>query len=835
MPHNASALPGQFSRGETPRHAQDLPLQPTTFIGREHELAAAREILLRDGVRLLTLTGPPGTGKTRLGLQLAADVAADFADGIYFVPLAPIRDAGLVVAAIYQGMELREEGSLPLLERLKFHLQGKQVLMLLDNFEHVMEAAPQVAELLSACPRLKVLVTSRELLHLYGEHDYPVPPLSLPDPNTLPDFGALSQYEAVTLFLQRARALNPRFELTDQNANAVAEICLRLDGLPLAIELAAARILVLSPEELLARLASSLKLLTGGARNLPERHRTMRATIDWSYNLLDAGEQTLFRRLGVFVGGCTLEAIEEICVYGSEPGEPGIDALDRVTSLIGKSLMQRQVGWGTGEPRFMMLETVGEYARQKLEESGELDATGDRCLDYFLQFAESAEQETLGREAALWMRRLDAEQNNMRAALEWSLAREGRTDKGLRLAGALVRYWQYRGYFSEGLQWCAQLLSKTEPAEPSAERAKALRGLARMYFEQGDFTEAGPIYEQSLEMARAVGDEQGVAGALFGLGGVSLWHGEYDLSPFEECLAIGRKLGSRYLISNALSMIGTIHMRKEEYEAAKAPLEESLAIDREVGDDAGIALTLCRQGSVTYHLGDYEKARELIEESLVKGRELGADLIIAICLARLGMIALHQGDAAQAEAFLIEGLARARTSGNKRWSRWYLVGLAEVARLGGKAERAAILVGASEGAIGAAGVHYEPAISAAIERIKANVRARLDEETFAKLSAEGRAMPLEEIITLAGSPGRAARAATTGGQQANPDDLTEREIEVLRLIAVGKSNLEIGQELVLSRRTVERHISNIYEKIGASGKVARAAATAYALRRGLAT
>lgn len=830
-------------RGQRVYH--NLPIQPTPLVGRGREVEAVCAILRRADVRLLTLIGPPGIGKTRLGIHAAASLLDDFADGVCFVPLAAITDPDLVVSAVMQALELHGASDERLLERLESYLQSKRMLLLLDNFEHVVAAAPLLADLIARCPGVKLLVTSRELLHLYGEHDYPVPPLSVPDPDSLPDLHALADYEAVGLFVQRARAVNPAFQLTTRNAPAVAEICLRLDGLPLAIELAAARTLVLQPDELLARLESRLRLLTGGARNLPERQRTLQAAIDWSYNLLDPGEQALFRRLGVFVGGCTLAAIEDVC--GGTGAE--VDTLDGVTSLVGKSLLspregpQRQEGT-SGVPRFVMLETVREYAREKLEEAEELDATGDRHLDYFVEFAEDAERGTLGNEWPRWMRRMDADLNNLRAALEWSLTREGRGEKGLSLAAALARYWQDRGYLTEGQHWYSQLLNRTEPAEATVERAKAVRGLARMIFEQGDFADARRTYEKSLEMCRALGDDSGEAITLRGLASAALWHGEYDysLSRLEESLAISRRLGAQYLISSALSLMGTVLMLKGKYGAAQSAFEEALVIDRELSNTAGIALTLSGQGSVAYHLGNYEAARPLIEEGLGLARELGVDWVVANCLARLGMIALRQGDRQQAETYLLEGLTRARGSGNRRWSRWYLVGLAELARLRGMPMRAAKLIGASEGAIGAAGARYELAIHTEIERITASVRAELDEETFAKLCAEGQAMSPEETIAYVLEPiaeGIVEPASVPAGaiesQQPYPDDLTGREVEVLRLIAAGKSNQEIAQGLVLSLRTVERHISNIYQKIGATGRIARATATAYAMRRGLTT
>jgi predicted ATPase/DNA-binding CsgD family transcriptional regulator len=822
----------------------NLPHQPMPMVGRGREVEAVCSMLRRADVRLLTLFGPPGIGKTRLSIQAASELLDDFPGGVCFVPLAAITDPDLVVPAAAQALRVKETQGETLTESLQRFLGNRRLLLVLDNFEQIIRAAPAVAQLLETCPHLKVLVTSREVLHLYGEYDYPVPVLSLPDPGARSDLSAIAHYDAVDLFVQRARAASPTFEFTEDNARYVAEICVRLDGLPLAIELAAARILVLEPEDLLARLSSRLKLLTGGPRNLPERQRTLRATIDWSYNLLEEHEQVLFRRLGVFTGGCTLKAIEEIC------GEPGVDTLNGVTSLIDKSLLQRQETRTTsgvnarrqrGELRFLMLETLREYAREKLEEAGELEAISDRHLDYFVGFAETAEEGLHGNEQARWLRRLDADQNNLRAALAWSLSRDDRVEKGLMLAGALVVYWDDRGQYSEGRQWCLQLLGRVQPDRPSVEQAKVLRALARMTWQLGDMNEPRSIYQESLEMTRAVGDEVGAASALYGLGSTVMWHGEYDLSLsfFEEGLATGRKLGVKYLIARALSMIGVIHMRKEEYRAAEAALDEALAIERELGNATRTAATLGQRASVAIHVGEYEKAKALVEESLGLARELDVDWIVTFGLARLGVIALLQSDPQSAEAYFLEGLARARESGIRRWSQWYLVGLAEIARLRGMVERAAKLIGASEGPAVMAGAHYEPATTAEIERITASVRAALDEETFARLWAEGRGMPPEEVLAFVGSTPAAgtavpALADSAAVQQPYENDLTEREIEVLRLIAEGKSNQEIGQELTLSRRTVERHISNIYEKIGASGKVARATATAYALRRGLA-
>jgi predicted ATPase/class 3 adenylate cyclase len=478
-------LPSEFPPLRTlDTYRNNLPLQPTPLIGREKEVSEVCNLVRGDETHLLTLTGPGGTGKTRLALQAAADLLDDFPDGTFFAPLATLSEAELFLSTVAETLGVRETGEQPLVESLKDYLHERQLLLVLDNFEQVLGAAPTVTELLAEAPGLKVLATSRAPLGLYGEHVYPVPPLTLPDLKRPPSLERLTQYEAVGLFVERARALKPDFKVTNESAPAVAEICVRLDGLPLAIELAAARITMLPPKAMLQRLTSRLKLLTGGARDLPERQRTLRATIEWSYALLDEGEQLLFGRLAVFSGGRTLEAIEAIC---DAEGDLPMDAFDGVSSLLDKSLIRQEEG-PNGEPRFVMLETVHEFAREKLGESAEAEQIKRVHAEYFLTLAEEANPELKGPDQLQWLERLEVEHDNMRTALSWALERR-EAEVVLRLGGALWWFWSVRGYHSEGRRWLEEVLAMDGRGSPES-RAMALAGAGTLASEQGDLDRA---------------------------------------------------------------------------------------------------------------------------------------------------------------------------------------------------------------------------------------------------------------------------------------------------------------------------------------------------------
>jgi len=497
-------------------YPNNLPAQPTPFIGREQEVARACELLSRPEVRLLTLTGPGGIGKTRLGLQVAAELSEHFTDGTWFVSLAPISDPDLVIPAISQALGLREARDQSPLEHVKSSLHEKKTLLLLDNFEQVVSAALSVADLLAVCPRLKVLVTSREGLHVRAEREFPVPALALPDAGHLPDLAALSQYEAVALFIERAQAVKPEFQVTNTNAPAVAEICIRLDGLPLAIELAAARTRLFPPQALLTRLGQRLPLLTSSARDVPARQQTLRKTIQWIYDLLTAHEQRLFRRLSVFVGGCTWQAVEAVA---ADVANETTSVLDTVTSLIDKNLLQ-QTSLEGEEIRLTMLETIREYGLEALSTSGELETAWQAHATYYLALAEEAALGFKSPQQAAWLERVEREHDNLRTALSWSLEpvpAEPRIGMAFRLGEALREFWSVRGFYSEGRFFLEQALACCEGIEASV-RARALNAAADFAFDQSDNDRGEALCQESLLLYRELGDTRGIASSLQGLG-----------------------------------------------------------------------------------------------------------------------------------------------------------------------------------------------------------------------------------------------------------------------------------------------------------------------------
>jgi predicted ATPase/serine/threonine protein kinase/DNA-binding CsgD family transcriptional regulator len=861
----------------------NLPVQLTSLIGREQEVVAVCTLLQREDVRLVTLTGTGGIGKTRLSLAVATELLESFADGACFVPLASINDPTLVVPTIARLLGLEQThtgaGSAQVdMEYLKAFLQEKHFLLVLDNFEQVVQAAPDLTELLVTCPHLTILVTSRAALHLQGEQEFPVPPLAFPRRIQFPASDDLVQYAAIILFLQRALAIKPDFALTKANILAISAICKHLDGLPLAIELAAARIKVLPPQALLQRLTHRLTVLTGGTQDAPARQQTLRNTIAWSYNLLDEAEQQLFRRLSVFVGGCTLEAIEAI----SDAFEQGAaQVLDGVASLIDKSLLQQSEQEGD-EPRLAMLETIREFGLEYLTSSGEMEQTRQAHAEYYLHLAEESEAQLFGAEQERWFDRLEREHDNLRAALEWAVHQGEagqRIELALRLGGALAEFWSVRGYINEGRPWLERALASSLGATVSI-RAKALKDAAWLAVMQDDGSQAEKLYEESLRLYQEIGETRGMAWSLFWLGwlrndyalleesrvlsrsvgdkvtfahaGVALGsmafdQGDYAMarSLFEESVALFEEMGNKEDMAWALRNLGRVLFAQGDEARAYALAEESLALCRELHDKISSAYTLDLLGRFALSLGKVTTARSLLEEGLALFRELGTRRHVAQVLSHVASVAAMQGDDTVAHALYEESLVLFRYVGDTRGLACCLQGwgamiarqgeLTRAARLWGVAETLSAVSGPQRFSLPVEHTNYE---RADYERMVSIARTQLGEQAFAKAWAEGRTMTPEQALAKQG-PETAHELAILAPQPARtavptpayPNGLTAREVQVLRLVAKGLTNNEIAEELRLSEKTIAHHLTHIFNKTTSEN---RAAAAAFAIRHGLA-
>ena len=753
-----------------PRPRQSLPTPLTSFIGRDRELAEVKRLM--SVARLVTLTGPGGSGKTRLALQVAADLLDDFTDGVFFVDLSPITDPALIVSRVAQTLEVREQRVQPLLDTLKDALREKQTLLLLDNFEQVVEGAPLVADLLVAAVKVRVLATSREALRLRGEHEYPVMPLPAPRSGAsslMDDSGgyspsgfmitpaSLSHYPAAALFIERAKAVKPDFQLTDANAPAVAEICRRLDGLPLAIELAAARIRVLPPEAMLAHLDHRMKFLAGGPRDLQARQQTLQNTIAWSYDLLSPAEQRFFSRIGVFVGGFTVEAAQAVC---DADGTLGIDVLDGIESLVAKSLLRAandgpMTTGGTGDsslraPRFIMLETIREYAREKLLASEEADAVHAAHARYFLAQAEDLKPHLPIWLEWDWLRRVGVEEDNFRAALAWA-SEHGETEPFVRLAAALWEYWFFARHFSEGEEWVRRGLDHCQPAELARVRADLLLGSAAFALARGDYQAPRMHAEAALRVGNELGDDRIIAKACMALALHAHWQADYEAGPAwaEKALALFLKRGDKLGATWSRVWAGNFACRLRQYEKAAAYWNDALAEARAAGWTGMILSVIDGQANLARLQGDYARAEAKYRDVLALYLSGQFRSFANMVLNNLGYVVLRQGRHLEAAALFKECLECRPVGPVGRDFPPPLTGLAGGMAREGHARAAARLIGGVDRVLADSGDRLQLEERLDYEAILADIHARLSDAEFSAAWAEGQAMTLEQMVAYA--------------------------------------------------------------------------------------
>lgn len=681
----------------------NLPVLATPLIGRDREVAEIRDILRQPDVRILTLLGSSGTGKTRLSLQVSIELISEFDDGVYFVPLAPVGTPILVASTIAHALNVQEAADQPLLATLQGYLRERNLLLILDNFEQLLAAAPLLESLLNAAPRLKVMVTTQARLGIAHEYVFPVPPLALPDPLRLPALDQLANFASIALFLERAQVVRPDFALSNENAVTLAELCVALGGLPLSIELAAAHTDQFTPAEMLDQITKRLMAIRQRFRAEPTHKQVLYEVLDWSYRLLGADEQRLLARLGIFEGGCTLDAVDAVC---NPNADLDIDVLSATALLIDKNLLVQEE-WLNDEPRYMMLDMIHQYALARLADDHETDLLRQSHALYNLRMAEMGETELTGANQEVWLKRLEGEIHNLRAALEWSRARDD-YESLARLSGSLWRFWLVYGYLSEGRRWLEESLANN--GQPPEVRAKALNGAGVLAFMQGDYMQAKQYAEANLHIRRDLGDKRGMAGILCNLGSMMIEH--------------------------------------EEDAQGRAFLIESLALYRELGDDWGAAIALNNLGRSIENEGDLAQAEALYTEGLAKFRALADKGNTANLLDSLGWVVLAQGNYERAQPLFEEGLSLARDLGYKEGIAGCLLAFAYIAAAQTQPLRAARFVGVFDGIFVSAGMLLPPSEQARRARVVDAIHKQIDEAAFASARDEGCAMAVEHAIDL---------------------------------------------------------------------------------------
>ena len=810
----------------------NLPAQLTSFIGRERDIVEVKRLLAR--TRLLTLTGAGGCGKTRLAQEVGAGLLSRFSDGVWWVEMAVLSDPELVPQAVATALGLREQPGRSLLESLVGYLRAKSVLLLLDNCEHLLSTCAQLSvTLLGSCATLRILATSRQALNATGEAKWRVPSLSLPPRQPLPSLRRLAKYEAVRLFCERARAAEPAFTLSDRNAPAVVEVCTRLDGIPLALELAAARIPALTAEQIAQRLDDRFRLLTGGRRGGLPRQQTLRATMDWSFGLLTDGERTLLRRLSVFAGGCSLEAAEAIC---SGESVKASDVLDLLTQLVDKSLVIAEIN--DRKTRYHLLETVRQYGADRLSESREAAYIRNRHIEWYADLSEctySALWESGWRHHEATLDRLRAEHDNLRGALAWSLV--GNADAGLRLASVLGPFWTIHGHYGEARAWLSKMLERTDGSATSA-KARAIRYAAHLAWMQGSYREAVALGEEALRLAKAMDLRVDIAGSFNVLGCAHMSMGHYEQAA--ALLDAGREAYQQFddthHVAEMLRHRGHVATCQGDYQRASLLLEQALNLHRQEGVKYGIAFTLLNLGVLRRYQGDYSQAADVLEKSLTLFRQLGATMTEGKlhALHALAAVLRLQGNHTRALRLYAESLALSRDAGIKLAIQGCFYGMASVTAALGQCERAARLFAAAEVLRESIGYALPRPDREEYTGSTTAIRSALGDLAFAAASAEGAAMTLEEAVEYAlsarGDNGRNPRAAGDHGAKNCPSPLAPREREVAALVARGLTNQEIASRLVITQRTAETHVQHILNKLGFNS---RAQIAVWAVENGL--